>query len=237
MPRSTVRPPVARSAQAPPSTVILAVVALAVVLMFGSAPEAQAQYLLGIKVGSGSTSLNGDRPPDGTYTGHRGFSIGALLGVSVGDGIFLIAEPGIVERGSGLAFAVPGQEEPRDSVDLSLGYVTLPVGLRVLSKSGRIFVTSTVDFSYLTSAEVDEGSGPRDVSEAVNELAVGVRFSVGMHVPIGRPVVTVEFGYGQSVRNLANEGASTPDWDFPPRFQVRGFRLSGGLQVNVGGGS
>jgi len=208
---------------------------LAVGALFATAPDARAQLLLGVRAGSGSTSLKGDKPRDATYTGHRGFSLGVLVGVPVGDGILLVAEPGFVERGTGLAFAVPNQDELRDSVDLSLKYVTLPLGLRVVSDGGRFFVSSTVDLSYLISADVDEGSGPRDVSDAVNPLEVSVRFGVGVHIPVGRPVLTLEFGYEQSARNLTNDSVTPPEWSFPPRFLVRGFRISGGLQIEVGG--
>jgi hypothetical protein len=199
------------------------------------APPAEGQLLLGVRVGGGSSALTGDRPENATYTGRTAFSIRGLVGAGIADGLFLTVEPGVGGGGTGVAYVVRGQDEPRDSIDVSLQYVSMPLGLRVGTGGGRFYATSALNLAYLVSAEIDDGSGPTDVLDSVNRFDVGVGFAVGTRIGLGRPRLTVELRYTQSVRNLTDDNYVPPGWDFAPRFKSRGFGIIGGLEFEVGG--
>jgi hypothetical protein len=179
--------------------------------------------------------LTGDRPAGASYTRSGGASFRGLLGVPVADGIFLTVQPGFASRGTGVAYAVRGESEPRDSLDLAIAYVSVAVGVRVVPSNGRFFVTSSLDLGYLIGAEFDDASGPVEVEESLHELDVGVGLAVGARMSVGRPDLAFEVGYGQSLRNLTDESRQAPEWDFPPRFKMRGFHFSAGVQIVVGG--
>ena len=81
----------------------------------GLAGSASAQTNLGILLGVSSSSLNGDTPPNGTYTRKSSPIVGLSVEFGIGDGLYLIMQPQYLTRGTGVAFAVADQTEPRDS--------------------------------------------------------------------------------------------------------------------------
>jgi len=77
----------------------------------GLAASAPAQTDLGILLGVTSSSLDGDSPPNGTYTSKSSLIAGVSAEFEVGDGLHLIIQPQYLTRGTGVAFAVADQEE------------------------------------------------------------------------------------------------------------------------------
>jgi len=198
--------------------------------------QSRAQVSVGILGGLGSTSLSGTAPDDATYTGERSFTFGLTTALTIGEGLALILQPQYVGRGSGVAYAVKGEDEPRDSLTLSMAYISIPFGLSVTSASGRFFVTSLLDYSRIVSADFDDGSGAVDIQELLPESDFGVSLGVGTRIDVGHPILEVELRYSRGLRNLAGGGVALPE-AFPPRLRVTGVRVIAGLQFVVGGGS
>jgi len=75
----------------------------------------------------------------------------------------------------------------------------------------------------------------RDVKDAFNSIDLSADFAFGVMFPIGRPKITVEARYTQSILNLAKQGQN-PDPDaLPTRFRSSGFQLFAGLLYPLGG--
>ena len=203
----------------------------------GLAGSASAQTNLGILLGVSSSSLRGDTPPDGAYTRKLSSIVGLSAEFGIGDGLALIIQPQYLTRGAGLAYAVEDQAEPRDSLTLSLSYLSVPMGLKVESGSGRFYVSSVLDLGILTSATLDSGSTEEDVKGEVDPIDLAIGLGLGGQFSIGRRPITIELRYSQSLLNLPSEGSPIGgDGTFPVRFRVAGLQLVAGLYFGLGGG-
>ena len=206
------------------------------VAIAGFAAAALAQTNLGILLGASSSSLNGDKPPNGTYTKKWSPIVGLSAEFGIGDGLYLIMQPQYLTRGTGLAFAVEDQEEPRDSLTLSLSYVSVPMGLKVQSGSGRFYVSSVLDLGILTTATFESGSTEEDVKDDVDPIDLALGLGVGGQFSIGRHPMTIEIRYSQSLLNLPSEGSRIGgDQTFPVRFRAAGLQLVTGFYFGLGG--
>ena len=76
----------------------------------------------------------------------------------------------------------------------------------------------------------------QDVLENLNPWDLSIGLAIGALIPIGRPTLTVELGWGQSLRNVTKSGFLPVDWDLPPRFKFSGLALIAGVQFDVGVG-
>ena len=222
----------------------------AVLLLFGSsARTAHAQSFLGFSFTQSSITLSGDPPPNGVFRGRTSYAIRAGGGLEIGDGIHLTLFPGWASRGSASEFRVegPAASAATGFSELSIDYITLPIGLRVLSRSNRIYVSSVVDVGHLTSASYstltptpflpDEPEAvpvEQDVLANLNPWDVSIALAVGARIPLGRPMLSIEVGWGQSLINVTNNDFLPVDWTLPPRFKFSGFGLSAGLEFDLG---
>ena len=78
------------------------------------------------------------------------------------------------------------------------------------------------------------GSSETDLSQVLNDVDLSVIFGVGWMIPVGRPAVTIELRYNQSLSNL-NSTATIPG-NLPARFRSSGFQLLVGVLLPLGGG-
>ena len=193
-----------------------------------------AAQTLGVVGGLNMSSIKGDAPQDVSWGGKTGFVVGLVGELRLTDEVRLLVQPTLTRRGSSLAVEVPEQEEPVDSGSVSLDYVTVPVLVKVLAGNGRTFVTSGLDFGFLTGATLREGSKEEDVKDRVQNFDVAVNFGFGGVVYAGRPNVSLELRYSQSLLNLAN--SNTTEEALPARFRSSGFQLLAGVLLPLGGG-
>jgi hypothetical protein len=222
----------------------------AVLLLFGSSSRtAHAQSFLGFSFTQSSVTLSGDPPPNGVFRGRTSYAVRVGGGLEIADGIHLTALPGWASRGTDVEFRVSGLGAGIAFSELAIDYVTLPIGLRVLSRSNRIFVSSIIDVGYLTSAtystvtpspflvgQPETTPTEQDVLANLNPWDVSVALAVGVRIPVGRPALAIEFGWGQSLINVTNNDFLPVDWTLPPRFKFSGFGLSAGLEFDLGDG-
>lgn len=190
------------------------------------------QATIGVVGGLNMSSIKGDAPPDVQWGGKTGFTFGLVGEFRLTDDVNLVVQPTLTSRGSSLGVEVDGMSEPVDSGSVSLGYMTVPVLIKVMAGSGRTFVTSGLDFGFLTSATLTEGSTETDVKDRVEDFDVAVNFGFG-GVVYTRPHVTLELRYSQSLLNLAKQDTSADA--FPTRFRSSGFQFLAGVLLPLGG--
>ena len=212
---------------------------LAVLLAaLGAGPgSATAQVNLGFSVGINSSSLSGDKPPDVSYTSSTNLLANVVADFRIADDVWISVQPGYAGRGAGLAFKVDGEEEPRDSLTLNMNYLSVPVLMKVVTGK-KVYVTGGLDFSYLLNAELAPNGGGEgvDLRDAIKNASVGFIFGVGAMFPIGRPRITVEGRYTQSLTNDAEpERSDAGGQDLPVRFRSTGLQLLVGFLIPLGG--
>ena len=207
-------------------------VALALLVL---AHPVSAQVSVGAVVGVNRTGISGDSPDKTHYTAKGGPIAGLVLEVPVAKNVAIVFQPGFRELKAVIGFEVAGQGEPVDSLDLKLSYVSMPVLLKVVTNGGRWYVTSGLDFGFLSSATIGtiSGSAETDVKNLLTEFDVAIMFGVGRMFPVGRPKITAELRYSQSLLNLSNQTAGGND--LPVRFRASGLQLVAGVLLPLGG--
>jgi hypothetical protein len=68
----------------------------------------------------------------------------------------------------------------------------------------------------------------------LNPWDIIAALALGVLIPIGKPTLTLELGWGQSLLNATKNNLLPVEWDLPPRFKFSGFGVSAGVQFDLG---
>jgi hypothetical protein len=202
----------------------------AILFPLSSVAVAQGNFFLGATGGLSRTSLSGDAPENASYTSLIGFSAGLIGEFSLTDDIRLSIQPSYARRGTGVGFDV-GEEKLRDSLKLSLDYLSVPVMARFVSQQGFWFVNGGLDFGFLLNASLSDvnAGGKVDVKKSINDLDLMMVFGVGRLVEISPAFLTIELRYGQSLFNAGSSNQLATAVGVPVRFRLSGFQLLAGV--------
>jgi hypothetical protein len=203
---------------------ILAVAALT--LLFSPTLGAQARFSAGVIAGASSSHLSGDIPENGSYTSKTGFSIGLVAESELWKDIRLSIQPSFVRRGTGLAYDV-GEEELRDSAELTLDYFSIPLVARFLTPGGSWFVNGGLDLGFLLGADLKNvvTGSKSDVQSYINNVDLMMLLGVGKNFQLEPVVLSFELRYGQSLLNAGANEQLTKLVGISPRFRSSGFQL------------
>lgn len=212
---------------------ILAVGAAVALLAFPG--PARGQGAVGLVGGLNFGSIKGDAPDKISYGGRTGLIVGAVGEIALTDEVSLMVQPAFAQRGTSLLVEVEGLNEPVDSGSVSLSYISVPVLVRVMAGHRRTFVTGGLDFSFLSSATLQNGTAEDDIKDRLKSSDVAVNFGFGGVLRQGSPAVSLELRYAQSLTNLSNRDGSDPEDQLPVRFRSSGFQLLAGVLLPLGG--
>jgi hypothetical protein len=212
-----------------PLVLTLAVIAAAALPRPGQAQQ------IGFQGGLNRAGIQGDAPPNAQYGGGFGFMAGITFDLPIARDVSLSLQPMYARRGTGIAYAVEGEEEPRDSLDVTLNYISVPLVARVQAAHGRTYVTGGVDVGWLMDATLTGRGEDEDIASAFEDLDVAALFGFGVVFPLGAPRLTTELRYSQSLLNLSAGGTGPSGADLPERFRANGFQLLAGLLIPLGG--
>jgi hypothetical protein len=195
-------------------------------LILSPQAKAQGKFFLGLSGGASSSHLSGDIPEDGLYTSKAGFSVGVIGEYALTDDIRLSLQPSYVRRGTGVAFDV-GAVDPRDSLALTLDYVSIPVIARFLSPGGGWFINGGLDLSFLIDASLEDINAGKttDVRNLLNDLDLAMILGVGKTFHVHPVLLSLELRYGQSLLNAGANDQLAAITGVPPRFRSSGFQV------------
>ncbi len=198
------------------------------------APAVCAQTVIGIFGGIDLTDLSGDAPDNAKYTPDVGFAVGAVGELRIVPDVWLSVQPTWIQRGSRIAFAVLGEEELNDSLGLNANYASVPILLKIVSNNGKTYVTGGVDLGFLLNATISGAGDPVDVSHTFRNIDLSADFALGIMLPVGKPRITIEARYSQSILNTAHPDQSPEVYSLPPRFRWSGIQLFAGFLYPLG---
>lgn len=195
-------------------------------LLVPSPLPAQDRFFAGATAGVSMTSLSGDVPPDGGYTSKIGFSGGVIGEYALTTDIRISLQPSFERRGTGVAFDT-GEDELRDSLDVTLDYLSIPLLARFLSPGGSWFVNGGFDLGFLLAASVEDIHTGRtmDAKEFISSVDLMMVVGVGAAFPVDPAVLLLELRYAQSVLNAGDNTRLEAATGVPPRFRSSGFQL------------
>jgi hypothetical protein len=201
-------------------------------LLWPASRPAMAQPALGFWGGLNRASLKGDAPEDASYGTRLGLSAGVVGEFNLTKDVRLSVQPAYSQRGAKLAFEVPDEDVPRDSLQVKLDYYSLPVMIKVVSGNGKTYVTSGLDFGILQKAELsnlNKDEPAQDIQRFFQDFDVAVNFGFGVMFPVGSPQLTLELRYSQSLTNLSKPEENPEASALPERFRSAGLQLMAGL--------
>jgi hypothetical protein len=202
----------------------------ALLLALSSAAFAQGRFFVGATVGLTRMHLSGDAPDNASYTSLTGFSAGVIGEYAITDDIRLSIQPSYVRRGTGIAFDV-GTGDPRDSLELSLGYFSIPVMARFIAPRGFWFVNGGLDCGLLMNASLSNlnAAGTVDVKNFVNGLDLMMIIGAGILVEVAPASLSFELRYNQSLLNAGSSDQLAAKAGVPVRFRSSGIQFLAGV--------
>jgi len=202
-----------------------------------TAGSSQAQSALGIFAGFNRASLSGDAPAKASYASHFGLGGGLVGEIGIAKDVRLSLQPMFLQKGTKIGYKVAGEKQPRDSLDVQLDYFSLPVLFKVVSGNHKTYVTGGLDFALLSKARLtnlNRDEGQIDIKEVFQSFDLAMNFGFGGMFPIGRPLLTFELRYQQSLLNLANPDHDPENRSLPRRFRSTGLQFYAGILLPLG---
>lgn len=203
-------------------------------VLLAMTPRASAQVVVGAQASISLSSLNGDGPPDVSYSSEPGVAAGFVGEIPITSDVRLSLQPMYLQRGFTIAFRVEGEDEPRDSIDVALDYVALPVLVKIVSNKERAYVSGGLNLSYLFAATEKGGNPQSDIKEVFRGLDLSADFAFGVQLPIGAPLLTLELRYEQGITNAADPQDDSESESLPVRFRTSGFQFLAGFLLPLG---
>lgn len=209
-------------------------VLLAAVAAWAFASPLAAQTSLGAYGGLNRSVLRGDGPPNTKYRDRHGSVLGIVADFPVATDVAISVQPSFAQRGAGIAFNVEGERERRDSLDVRLDYVSIPVLVKIFAGHRRTFVTGGLDVGFLTKATIHDGANSDDISDLMKTMDIAAVFCLGVAIVKRQPEITMELRYAQSFLNVANPESDPETESLPQRFRSTGLQLLLGITFTLG---
>lgn len=198
--------------------------------------QASAQWTLGVQAGLSRSKVSGDAPDKVSYKTRTGPTVSVLVEYALNPHISLGLEPGFVQRGTGVAMEVSGMDEPVDTADIALAYLTLPLLAKVYSRGHRAFVIAGLEVGYLSSATLEMGGVEEDRKDWFKDSSVSALFGVGTRFRAGPAEWLLSASYFQSIVSIVDEAPENEEGFFPDRFRTSGLEFKGGILFSLGDG-
>lgn len=198
-------------------------------------PSLVHSQVIGVTGGLNSSGISGDHPEKITYGKGKGLQLGGFGEFHFLGDTQLRVELAYSQRGTRIGHQIADQREPSYTGDLNLDYVSIPVLLKIRSRSGRLYTASGLDMAFLVSATLkDEGQADVDVKDQLSSTDLAINFGFGGLLRLERPQVGLELRYTQSLSNLGKNVQTAQA--IPVRFRSGGlqFLVSVGLPVRGG---
>lgn len=198
-----------------------------------------AQVSLGMYGGVSANKLNGDPAAFNVYKPHVGWNSGVIVNMNITEDILLSLQPGImysygrVQTADTIEFPLNIRLIYRDSVDISLGVVNIPVLVKVITDNQRFEFSSGIEMSYLVRAKWDNGSEKINIRSELNNFNFAVVFGLGYRIPVKETTLAIELIYTQGI---INQSRSDSDLTALNRIKTSGIRflVSWSLPLRIG---
>ncbi len=196
------------------------------------------QSYVGFHAGLNSGKFSGDSPRNFIYKGKLQYNFGIDFDVRLKDDLFLSISPGYLFSGSKLQYPYEDIEEEkkeyRDSVDLKLYMISVPLYLKIISDNEKYQFLGGLDFGFPTKVLADNSVEEKDLYDEVNNFTVSMIFGLGYRVHFTNSLMLINLGFSQGITNLAN---NIDDQDtYMPRVRLSTWRFSIAYMLPVGKG-
>jgi len=206
-----------------------------IAVIISALKSVEAQSYIGVQIGVNSGKFSGDSPPNFRYSSKLLPNAGIVFDFMLKDDLYMNFTPSYLLSGSKLQYPYVNEDEEReykDSIDLRINVVMLPVALKIISDNQRFQFSGGFELAIPTRLTADNGAQETNVSDQVNKLGVNMIFGIGYRVPVQRSLLVFNIGYSQGLTNLANNLEAEDS--YLPRIRFTTFRLSTSWLLPVG---
>jgi hypothetical protein len=184
------------------------------------------QVSFGVNAGVIYNGLTGDVPEDAVYKRKLGFSTGIISEYKFKNDIIAGVGIGYLRTGTIISYDT-GDKETKDSIDISISYITFPLSVKLLTGSKFTYFSSGLDLKMLLSADrkfVDGETSPTDIKEKLQKYDASIFAGFGGIIPLGKTNLGIELRYSHSLTNISKDITSSSS-GLPARFRFTGFQL------------
>jgi hypothetical protein len=203
-------------------------------LLILSVSQAYADGAVGFFGGLNMGNLSGDSLPNTSYKGRTGLVVGVMGEFRIAKDVMLGLHPMYVQKGSTPTISPVTEDGDPIENDLRLDYLSVPVLAKIESGNGVTYVTGGLDLAFLMDASLTTSQGESDVKDLLQDIDLSMVFGFGAKIPLGAPLLTLEFRYTQSLLNVADIQGGEYKRGLPVRFRSSGFQLLAGLVFPLG---
>ena len=119
--------------------------------------------------------------------------------------------------------------QPFDSLKVRFNDFMIPAGITITSPKDRFYVFGGIEFHIPVSMKGYGVGNSKDLTSILRGYNLGVQFSAGYKIPIGRPIFYFEIGYSQGILKLADKSERYEAEAL--RVRLRDIRYLIGIQV------
>jgi len=206
---------------------------LYIILTFFYTPLQFAQVNIGVLGGVNSSTFNGDRPSNGSYTSSYGYNLGGIIDVFIFEDIALNLQPTYSKYSTFISYDVDYQYEDYDSISIKTEYAEFPINVKIVADNNITYVTAGVSLTRLVDARAkNQRSGDEiTIEEKFESFGLKANFGVGVKFPIGLPLIFFELNYSQSLTNITKDAFL--DINIDNKLKSNGLRLYTGVMIKL----
>jgi hypothetical protein len=184
------------------------------------------QITFGLNGGLTYNGLTGDAPEDASYKRKIDYTLGAHFEYKITKDIILGIGTGYYRTGTIVTYDI-GEKETKDSFNISISYINIPVTFKVLTGGKHTYFSSGLDYRMLLNANLKylESSSPdKDIKEQMNSYDLAIFAGFGGLITFGMPSIGLELRYSHSLMNISKDDVNNRSGT-PRRFRFTGFQF------------
>jgi len=195
--------------------------------------DVSAQWDFGAYVNMTRVKLKGDSPKDFSYQAGYNPNFGAIVNYYFKYDARISFQPGYALNRSVLRYRDRELDEKRDSINLNLDYIRLPLYLDIISDNDKWHYVVGVDFQLALNQEGEAiGSGETtDLNDDLRNFNPVVIFGLGRRISLWGGILNVDLRFGQSILNISD--VPDDETSLVPRIKTSTFELLVAYEFNL----
>jgi len=179
---------------------------LLICLLLCSPTLLMGQKNFGLSIGFDNTKFSGAKPDGITYDFKSGFSIVGFVDFQIADKIQLSLRPGYARGGGNIVVkdTVGLDDENPFIFPIEDSYLNLAALLKIYNRE-KIYVAVGPELGYLFTSEAQVNNQPVDLSEQLNEFALGLNIGFGLNFQMFKQSWAAEWQLNQMLTTLTEK--------------------------------
>jgi hypothetical protein len=202
---------------------------LSIVFIFLSISSTAAQVRVGALMGINSTGFSGDKPPNSSFSSSYGYDVGLSSDFYILEDVVINIQSIYSNKSTNVQYDVRYQYEPYDSISVKSTYFEIPMNIKVISDNKISYVKAGISLGVhlQTEAQNNRTGNKIDTEDRFIDYVWYANFGVGIQFSVGKPMMTIELHYTQSLTNLTS--LKIKEISLNNKLKSNGLRLHAGL--------